>query len=496
MAHDDGCSIESLDGFFQHILRLHVEVVGRLIENEEIHRFEQELDHRQSAAFSSTQNLDKLLRSLAAKHEGAQEIVHLQTHFACCHIVDSLEDGKILIQELRLILGEITNLHIMTNLESSGERNLTHDTFYQGRLTLAVLTHESHLLATLDGKGNMVEDGVGAVILAHLIADDRIIATSEARREFEVHLLVVNLIHLDRHDFLELLDSALHLNRLGRLVAESLDEILDVGNFLLLVFVSTELLLAAFGTQHHILIVFHLIVFYPSASNFEGTVSYIVDESTVVAHQNHSLSTLRQKLLQPLDTFNIKVIGRLIEEQYIRLLQQNLGKFDTHSPTAGKLLGRALEIIARKAKTAQGALYLSLIVFATHHHVAFMFLGKLLYELSIAFALIVGAVGHFLLHLVQTRLHLGIMGESLAGFLFHGRIVLQFHHLWQIADCGFVRNSHNAVSRFLQTAENLEHRRFSCTILTHQGNAVAVVDDETYIMKERLDAKLYFQSFY
>ena len=28
---------------------------------------------------------------------------------------------------------------------------------------------------------------------------------------------------------------------------------------------------------------------------------------------------------------------------------------DTHSPTTGKLLGRALEIIARKAKTAQGA---------------------------------------------------------------------------------------------------------------------------------------------
>ena len=48
-----------------------------------------------------------------------------------------------------------------------------------------------------------------------------------------------------------MLDSALHLNRLGRLVAEPLDEILDVGNFLLLVFVSTELLLAAFGTQHH-----------------------------------------------------------------------------------------------------------------------------------------------------------------------------------------------------------------------------------------------------
>ena len=61
VAHDDGCSIESLNGFFQHILRLHVEVVGRLIENEEIHRFEQELDHSQSATLASTQYLDKLL---------------------------------------------------------------------------------------------------------------------------------------------------------------------------------------------------------------------------------------------------------------------------------------------------------------------------------------------------------------------------------------------------------------------------------------------------
>ena len=40
----------------------------------------------------------------------------IQTHFACCHIVNSLEDGKILIQELRLILGENpanSNLHAM-----------------------------------------------------------------------------------------------------------------------------------------------------------------------------------------------------------------------------------------------------------------------------------------------------------------------------------------------------------------------------------------------
>ena len=54
----------------------------------------------------------------------------------------------------------------------------------------------------LDGKGNMVEDGVCAVIFAHLITDDRIIATPETRREFEVHRRVINLINLNGYDFL------------------------------------------------------------------------------------------------------------------------------------------------------------------------------------------------------------------------------------------------------------------------------------------------------
>ena len=58
VAHDDSGAVECLDGFLQHILRLHVEMVGRLIENQEIHRFEQELDHRQTTALSSTQHLN------------------------------------------------------------------------------------------------------------------------------------------------------------------------------------------------------------------------------------------------------------------------------------------------------------------------------------------------------------------------------------------------------------------------------------------------------
>ena len=40
--------------------------------------------------------------------------------------------------------------------------------------------------------------------------------------------------HLDRHDLLEHLDPALHLRRLGRLVAEAVDEHLDARDFFVL----------------------------------------------------------------------------------------------------------------------------------------------------------------------------------------------------------------------------------------------------------------------
>ena len=60
VAHDDGSAVECLDSFLQYILRLHIQVVGRLIENEQIHRLQQQLDHRQSAALATAQHLDIL----------------------------------------------------------------------------------------------------------------------------------------------------------------------------------------------------------------------------------------------------------------------------------------------------------------------------------------------------------------------------------------------------------------------------------------------------
>ena len=81
------------------------------------------------------------------------------------------------------------------------------------------------------------------VCFAELVDDEGIVAGAGCGREFEREARVVDLVDLDALDFGQLLHAALHLHGLGGLVAEALDELLGVGNLLLLVLVGAHLLL-------------------------------------------------------------------------------------------------------------------------------------------------------------------------------------------------------------------------------------------------------------
>ena len=104
-----------------------------------------------------------------------------------------------------------------------------------------------------------------SVALCHLIADHRVVARAEARRELQTERRSINLVNLNRYDLLQLSNPLLHLHRLRSLIAETLNERLRVGNLLLLVLVGTNLLLPALCTQLHILVILHLVVNHLSA---------------------------------------------------------------------------------------------------------------------------------------------------------------------------------------------------------------------------------------
>ena len=471
-------------------------MVRGLVEDQQVHRFQQQSDHGQSAPFTTAEHLHLLVTLLTTKHKGAEDIVDPQTVLPLCHIVDGLEHGEVLIEQLGLVLGEITDLDVMADLQFSCERNLTHDTFHERRLTLAVLTYKGHFLAAFDGQRHMVEHGMRAIVLSHLITDQGIVATPQTRREFQMHRRVIHLVDLDGHDLLQLFDLLLHLHSLRSLIAEALNEVLHLRHLLLLVLVGAYLLFPTFLSQNDVLIVFHLVVDHPAARDLQRAVRHIIDKGAVMTDQHHSTRTLSQKLLQPLDTLNIQMVRGLVEQQHIRSLQEDLGQFDTHAPAPGELRGGTVKIRSQEAQTHQRPFQFGLPTLRPHHQVALVFGRIFLDQGQIALALIVGALSQFLIHPVEPFFHLRDVGKGLLGLFTHGGIVLQDHHLWQITDVAVVRDTHRTLGGLLLSTEDLQQGRFACPVLTHQGNTVSVVDHETRIHEQGLHPKLHLQSFY
>ena len=158
----------------------------------------------------------------------------------------------------------------------------------------------------------MREHRMVTVRFPDILANDGIVTTAQTGRELQVHGSIVHLVHLDRYDFLQLLDLLLYLYRLGRLIAESLNELTHISDLLLLVLVGTLLLLTPLSAKYNILVILHLIVDDVSTGYLQRAVRYVIDERTVVTDQYDSLGTLRQKLLQPLYGLDIQVVGGLV----------------------------------------------------------------------------------------------------------------------------------------------------------------------------------------
>ena len=114
VTHYNHCAVKCTNGFFQHILGTHIQVVGRFVQNKEIDRFKQEFYHRQTATLATTKDFDLFIRSLTAKHECAENISNLQSHVTLGHMIYCIKNGQFAVEHLRLVLGIISDFNIMS----------------------------------------------------------------------------------------------------------------------------------------------------------------------------------------------------------------------------------------------------------------------------------------------------------------------------------------------------------------------------------------------
>ncbi len=484
-------SVELCNRLLQDILRAHIQMVRRLIEDQQIDRFEKQTDHGKTALFSSTEHTHLLVRSFPTKHEGTENIANLGADITGRHVVDRLEDRLILVEQLCLVLCKIADDDIVTDLEIAGKViNLTHDTLDECGLSFAVLSDECHFLTATDHECGMIEHLMITVTLAYIFENERIGTGTRCGRELQADSRIVDVVHLDTLHLLQLFDAALHLCGFGRLVAETFDESFRVGQHLLLVLVSTELLFATFLAKLYIIGIFDFIIVYLTQLDLDGPRRRIVDEGAVVRNEHHGIGTRGDEGLKPLDGFDIEMIRGLIEQQHLRTTEQQLRQFDSHTPTSTELRCIAVEIFPVETETDQRTLQFRLIIGSTQKLELFGEMGKAFDDLLIGIGFVVGALSQLIVQVGNLLLHLMDMGESCLGLFTHGARVGQLHLLRKIADGDIFLDGDRAGGRNLMTGKDLEQSGFTCAVLTHKGNSVFGIDDKRHTIEQRETSEL------
>ena len=177
--------------------------------------------------------------------------------------------------------------------------------------------------------------------------------------------------------------------------------------------VSLLLLFAAFLAQLQVFGVVDLIVVDAAHGHFDGAGGDVVHKLTVVADDNDCLSAADKEIFEPLNGLDVQMVGRLVEQQHIGLLQEQLGQLDTHAPAATEVAGRTIEVVAHKTQTQQSLLHILLVVGGING-IELLAHGRYAFDkLHVAVALIVGTRLQLLVQAVYLGLHLVQMGKGL-----------------------------------------------------------------------------------
>ena len=189
------------------------------------------------------------------------------------------------------------------------------------------------------------------------------------------------------------------------------------------------------------------------------------------------------------------MVGRLVQQQDIRLAEQELGKLDTHAPSPAELGGRPVEILTAKSQADQRPFQLGMVVVSTHHLEMFRQMRDTVYEVLIRFRFIICPLDQLLVQPFYLLFHLMDMLEGMFRLFAYRLCIRQLHLLGKITDRRLLRYADRPGGRRLQAGKYFQHRRFSRTVLSHQCDTILLIYHKRNMMKKRKPAKLKCKSF-
>ncbi len=154
-------------------------------------------------------------------------------------------------------------------------------------------------------------------------------------------------------DFFNLLGARGSLACLRLVGCKAAHEILQLGDLVLGLRIHRQLLRTCLRRCQHVVVVIAGVNLQCAVIHIGHVGTYLVQEMAIMGNDDHGRIALVQHIFEPADGVDIEVIGRLVEQQDIRIRKQCLRQQDAQLPAWCDVAHRALVLIDRNAHAQQ-----------------------------------------------------------------------------------------------------------------------------------------------
>ncbi len=168
-----------------------VEVVGRLVEEEDVRRLDEKLGQRDPASFAAREHAHRLEHVVALEQELPEDGPQLHIWRAAGHGAHLFDDGAVVVERFVLVLVVIAGAGAFGPLDDTLCRcDEPRGDAQEGALPAPVRADEHHLLAALDVQVHIHEDEVVAVGMADMLHHQHVEFGAAVRGQDEVDLVL------------------------------------------------------------------------------------------------------------------------------------------------------------------------------------------------------------------------------------------------------------------------------------------------------------------
>ena len=458
MRNDHGAARELLQSVFQRAQGLNVQVVGRLVEEDQVAALFERQRQVEAVALTAGKHLRRLLLVRALEAERGQVRARRHLVLADVDVVEPARDDlpdRGLGVDVLAVLVNVGQLDGLAHLDRTGIRLLqAHDGLEQRGLAHAVRADDADDAVARQGERQILDQRAAVEALVEVVHLHDLVTQARRGRDlnfFEVELLV--LLGLGRHLLVALQTSlVLRLASLctGANPRELFLQALAQLRVLLTGNLEALLLLVQVGG------VVALVRVELAAVDLADPARDVVEEVAVVGHGQDRARVVGQVLLQPQDGLGVQVVGRLVEEQQVRLGKKQLGQGHAAALTTGEVFYRSVR--RRAAQRLHRLLDLGVDLPRVRG-------VELLLQLAHFFHELVAVVGgHLLGDLFEALLLFKDVAQALLDVFAHGLGIIQRRLLLEDAHRGARIQEGLAVGRLVHPGHDLQNRRLAGTV--------------------------------